>query len=132
MSCNFLFIATLTYNIPNNCYLISHGNPYKTYTVRVGKHHCRQIVLQTIFSRMFTYIHICSCKNQTIFVSSLWKSLSDSICMLMSMYELCFVVIAENYGKREVSSDFRLRTSLEVQTSDFGIVISGFSPQINS
>ena len=32
------------------------------------------------------------------------------------------------YGKREVSSDFRLRTShFEVQTSDFGIVISEFS-----
>jgi hypothetical protein len=36
-----------------------------------------------------------------------------------------------SYGKREISSDFRLRTShFEVQTSDFGIVISGFSPSL--
>ena len=39
--------------------------------------------------------------------------------------------LGDIYGKREVSSDFRLQTShFEVQTSDFGIVISGFSPSL--
>ena len=36
----------------------------------------------------------------------------------------CVAFISNSYGKREVSSNFKLRTShFEVQTSDFGIVI---------